>query len=99
MFAFGIWNRRDRSLFLAGDRLGEKPLFFVKLPGAFLFASEIKPLLAHPEFQKEIVYPSILGYLTFRYVPVPRTMFKNVQKLRPAHYLIYRNEQILESCY
>jgi len=99
MFAFAIWDQRDRSLFLARDRIGKKPLFFVHLPQAFLFASEIKSLLAHPEVRREVDHASLMEYLSFRYVPAPRTLFRGVQKLEPGHYLIHRDGQIRQSRY
>jgi asparagine synthase (glutamine-hydrolysing) len=99
MFAIAIWNRKDRSLFLARDRVGEKPLFFTQLTNAFLFASEIKSFSAYPDFVREVDNSSLLEYLTFRYVLAPRTLFKDVYKLQPGHYLIYREHRSRETCY
>jgi len=87
MFSFAVWNRDDGSLFLARDRLGIKPLFYASLPGAFLFASEIKSLLAHPELDPAVDPAALMDYPTYRYVPAPDTLFRNVRKLRPGHFL------------
>jgi len=99
MFAFALWNAKDRTLFLARDRIGIKPLFYALLPHTILFASEIKSLLAHPDLAAEIDYPSLLDYLSFRYVPAPRTLFKNIYKLKPGHSLSVRNGTVVESRY
>ena len=99
MFAFAIWDRRDGSLFLARDRVGIKPLFFAETDRAFLFASEIKSLLAYPGFPAEIDYPSLLDYLSFRYVPAPRTLFRRVRKLPPGHTLLRRNGRARQARY
>ena len=100
MFAFAIWNRNDRSLFLARDRLGIKPLFYASTPGAFLFASEIKSLLVHPDMDRAVDRAALLDYLTYRYVSAPGTLFTNVRKLRPGHYLTLQDGgEVRETCY
>lgn len=88
MFAFALWNQKDRSLFLARDRFGIKPLYYVKLPHAFYFASEIKALLKVPEVSKEIHVDSVAQYLTLGYVPTPDTIFRSIQKLPPGHFIL-----------
>ncbi len=99
MFAMAIWNKKDKSLFLARDRIGIKPLFYAVLPHTIMFASEIKSLLSHPDLRTELDYPSLLDYLSFRYVPAPRTLFKHVYKLKPGHFLLVHKGTIKESCY
>ena len=87
MFAFGIWDRRRRRLFLARDRVGKKPLFYAQFGDHFLFASELQGLLADKRVPREVDPPAIDAYLSYGYVPAPRAAFKGVYKLPPAHYL------------
>lgn len=88
MFAFALWDRRERTLTLARDRMGEKPLYYSWQGGTFLFASELKALRAHPGFSAEIDRDAIADLLRQNYVPAPRSIFKGVHKLRPAHMLV-----------
>jgi asparagine synthase (glutamine-hydrolysing) len=95
MFAFAIWNFRDETLFIARDRVGKKPLFYcLTKNGNFVFGSELKTLLAHGEIEKEIDFAALDSYLTFGYVPEEFCIFKNVQKLAPAHFLIFKNGKV-----
>jgi len=87
MFAFALWNKRKRELFLARDRFGIKPLYYARLPGAFYFASEIKALLQVPEISKEIDFESLDYYLALGYVPTPRTLLRTIRKLPPGHFI------------
>jgi asparagine synthase (glutamine-hydrolysing) len=87
MFAFGVWDRRRRRLFLARDRAGKKPLFYAQFGDRFLFASELQGLLADIDVPREVDPAAIDGYLSHGYVPAPHTAFKGVYKLPPAHYL------------
>lgn len=84
MFAFAIWDRRKRELFMARDRLGIKPLYFADLPGGFVFGSEIKALLCHPAVRPELDEEAFFHYLTFICTPAPLTMFKGISKLAAA---------------
>jgi asparagine synthase (glutamine-hydrolysing) len=85
-----IWDPRDKSLFLARDRFGKKPLVYAETPTAFLFASEAKALLRHPEVSRDIDYESIDLYLTYQYIPSPKTVFRQIKKIPPAHTLVWR---------
>ena len=85
MFAFAIYDRRDRSLFFARDRVGIKPLYFTQVGGAFLFASEIKALLCHPDVPRDVDPWALYHYLSFLAAPAPLTMFKGIHKV-PAGY-------------
>jgi asparagine synthase (glutamine-hydrolysing) len=85
MFAFALWDMQRRRLFLARDRLGEKPLYYVRLPHGFLFASELKALLVHPEVSRDLDWEALAQYLAFEYVPAPHAIFRQVRKLPPAH--------------
>jgi len=87
MFAFGIWDRRRRRLFLARDRVGKKPLFYARSGGRFLFASELQALVQDRDLPREIDLNAIDAYLTWGYVPAPATAFAGVSKLPPAHFL------------
>ncbi len=89
MFAFGIWDSRQKRLFLARDRLGKKPLVYYFRNGRFIFASEIKALLQAPDILKRVNNTAIHHYLTYQYIPSPETIFEGINKLPPAHYLLY----------
>ncbi|MBU0993961.1 MAG: asparagine synthase (glutamine-hydrolyzing) [Proteobacteria bacterium] len=90
MFAFAIYDLKDETLFIARDRLGIKPLFYMELNGSFLFGSEIKSLLAHPDVKCAIHHPSLVTYVAYGYVPDPETMIEGMQKLPPGHTLVYK---------
>ncbi len=92
MFAFGLWDRNRQTLFLARDRLGIKPLYYSLLPdGHLLFASELKALMAHPDLPREMDPQAIEDYFAYGYVPEPRSIFRSVHKLAPAHRLSLRH--------
>lgn len=88
MFAFGIWDRRSRELFLARDRTGKKPLFYSGDGHGFRFASELQGLFAGGGIRKSLNRGAIDQYLGYGYVPAPQTIFEGVFKLPPAHYLV-----------
>jgi asparagine synthase (glutamine-hydrolysing) len=90
MFAIGIWDESRKRLFLARDRLGKKPLYYSLMNDTFLFASELKALLAYPCFSKKVDPLSFAKYLFFEYVPSPHTIFNDAKKLPPASYLIWQ---------
>jgi|RhiMethySRZTD1v2_1073278.scaffolds.fasta_scaffold202783_2 asparagine synthase (glutamine-hydrolyzing) len=87
MFAFAIWNTRTRSLFLARDRLGKKPLFYARSCDRFVFASEIKAILADESIPIEVDPVALDHYLALGYIPAPLSAFRGIQKLPPAHWL------------
>jgi asparagine synthase (glutamine-hydrolysing) len=100
MFAVAIWNRRDRSLFLARDRVGKKPLYYVQLPaGGIVFGSEIKALLQHPDVRREPDHNALDQFLTLQYVPSPTTAFCGIQRIPPAHWLRWRDGRIEQGRY
>jgi len=88
MFAFAIWDRGKRRLLLARDRLGVKPVYYYRNHRFFAFASEIKALLEIPSIPREVDPDALDLYLSLRYVPGPRTMFKNIFRLQPGHVLV-----------
>ncbi|MBC7999915.1 MAG: asparagine synthase (glutamine-hydrolyzing) [Leptolyngbya sp.] len=88
MFAFAIWDRAKQRLFIARDRMGEKPLHWGVFDGKFVFGSEIKGLLAHPSVTKDLNPEALMRYLALEYIPAPNSIFKGIHKLMPAHYMI-----------
>lgn len=84
-YAFALWDTRSRELFLARDRLGVKPLYYTWVGGKFLFASEIKALLAYPGIEIDVEEQALYHYLTFLVTPAPMTMFKGIYKLPAGH--------------
>jgi asparagine synthase (glutamine-hydrolysing) len=88
MFAFVVWDRDRRRLFVARDRLGIKPLYWARAGGAYVFASEIKALFAFPGVPREVHLPGVVEHLTLRYTAAPGTLFAGIEKLPPAHHLV-----------
>lgn len=91
MFAFTIWDKTEKKLFGARDHFGIKPYYYSQMGETFMFGSEIKSFLPHPDFKKELNEACLPNYLTFACVPGYDTFFKNVYKLPPAHYYEYQN--------
>ena len=87
MFAIAVWDRRERVLHFARDRMGEKPLYYGRFGSSVLFGSELKALLAHPGWSPTLDSTAANLYFTYNYVPGPRTIFQGVYKLQPAHRL------------
>jgi asparagine synthase (glutamine-hydrolysing) len=87
MYAFAIWDRRKRELFIARDRLGIKPLYYHYDGKTLLFGSEIKAILAHPGVSAEFNRATLAEYLAFGYIPEPETMYAGIRKLLPGHTL------------
>jgi asparagine synthase (glutamine-hydrolysing) len=91
MFAFALWDQTTKTLLLARDRVGIKPLYYSLTNNAIVFASEIKAILADPDTKRELAPGVIDRFLTFLYVPGEDTLLKSVHKLAPGHYLLRRN--------
>jgi len=93
MFSFAIWDGNNKKLFLAVDRLGEKPLYYAVVGDNLVFASEIKSILQFPEIDRKVNPNSLYNYLRFFYVPGPDTLFEGIYKLLPGHILTcdYKN--------
>jgi asparagine synthase (glutamine-hydrolysing) len=86
MFAFGIWDRAKQTMFLARDHIGVKPMFYSLLPnGFFVFGSELKSIMTHPELSRELNPQAVEEYFAYGYVPEPKTIFYNAYKLAPGH--------------
>jgi asparagine synthase (glutamine-hydrolysing) len=92
MFTISIWDSRTKTLFLARDRMGVKPLYYYWDGKTFLYASEIKAIAASGLVDLEINPQALWDFLTFRYVPQPQTVWKNIYKLPPAHTLFFRQD-------
>ncbi len=98
MFSFALWDRKQQSLFLARDRLGIKPLFYAELAeGQLIFGSELKSLLCHPLLKKEIDPYAVEDYFAFGYIPEPRSIYKQVKKLLPGHFLCINRGKPLQA--
>ena len=88
MFAFCIYDKTESSLFIARDYFGIKPLYYFKKDGKIMaFASEIKSILLHPEYKREVNDEAVFNYLSFQYNPLKETMFKDIYKLQPGSFL------------
>lgn len=90
MFAFALWDRRERTLFLARDRIGKKPLYYFQQGERFAFASELKALLELPGVMPEVEPTAIADYLKYLYVPAPKTIFRHCYQLLPGYCLRWR---------
>ena len=94
MFAFAVLDRRNGSLFVARDRIGIKPLYYLSLPGRFLFASESKALLRYRDWQPTLNHRAIHDYLALRYVPGDRGMYREIRRLPAGHYATVTGEAV-----
>jgi asparagine synthase (glutamine-hydrolysing) len=100
MFAFALWDARQRRLLLARDRLGVKPLYYAELPGVGLvFGSEIKALLQDPDVSRDWRPEAVDAYLTLLYVPAPETIYRAVRRLPPAHVLVAERGRVTTTRY
>lgn len=94
MFAFALYDKNEKTLFLVRDRLGIKPLYYSVMNDGLCFASEMKSLLLHPAINKEINLEALDEYLTYLYIPQEKSIFKNIKKLLPGYILIYKNGEV-----
>jgi len=91
MFAFALWDDARQQLFVARDRFGIKPLYYAQQAGRLYFASEIKAILADSDFPRRVNYSALQAMLTLGFAPGPATMFEDIYKLPPAHFLLAKN--------
>lgn len=91
MFAYIIWDNKEKKLFAARDRIGKKPFYYYYHQGNFAFASEIKSLLEIKDIQPEFDTTALVDYLKYLFIPHPKSIYKNIFKLPPGHYLLYSN--------
>jgi len=94
MFAFAIWDERQQVLFMARDRVGIKPLYYWLTDKSLIFGSEIKAILADPEVKPEVLPQMVDRFLSFYYVPGEETLFRNIHKLAPGHYLLVKDGKV-----
>ena len=99
MFAIALWDSRRKRLVLARDPIGKKPLFYSWDGRRLLFGSEIKAILAGPGVSREMDPTAVSDYFTYQYVPAPKTIYRDVRKLRAGHYLIAEASGMREVCY
>ncbi|MBV7390243.1 MULTISPECIES: asparagine synthase (glutamine-hydrolyzing) [Enterococcus] len=94
MFAFVIWDTEKQELFGARDHFGIKPLYYTEMNGTFMYGSEIKSFLKHPNFVKELNEEALKPYLTFQYSALDETFFKNVYRIKEGHYFTYKDGKL-----
>jgi asparagine synthase (glutamine-hydrolysing) len=99
MFAFALWDDRKRTMILARDRVGKKPLYYYLDDKKLVFASEIKSILQHPGLNLAIDETAVSDYLSLGYIPAPKSIYRAIRKVRPGHYLKVRPEKIEEVQY
>lgn len=99
MFGFALWDIRQQALMLARDRVGIKPLYYAELPTGLAFASELKSLLTLPEIPREVSSQAVAEYVAHLCVPGELSIFQAVNKLLPAHRLLYRHGRVSIDCY
>jgi asparagine synthase (glutamine-hydrolysing) len=99
MFGLAVWDERRGRLVLARDRVGIKPLYYAQHDGLLLFASEAKALLAYPGFPRTLDPEALDQYLTYHYVPTPRTIYAQIRKVRPGHALRLERGRLIERAY
>jgi asparagine synthase (glutamine-hydrolysing) len=95
MFAFAIWDETEETLFIARDRLGQKPLLYShQKNGNLIFGSEFQAVLAHPEISREVDYNAIDSFLSYLCIPAPQTAFQQIRKLEPGHWLRWKDGEL-----
>ncbi len=99
MFGFALWDQRQAKLFLARDRLGIKPLYYYQDNEKFIFGSEIKAILKFPGLQKTIDPMALNNFLSFEYIPSPRSIFKEIRKLESGHWMTWKRGRINSQSY
>lgn len=99
MFAFAIWDKQNKLLLIVRDRMGIKPLYYCQKNNSFIFASEPKAILQHPDIDSRPSIEGIWHYLTYRSVPAPGTLFEGITKLRPGYMLTVTQNGCKEKSY
>lgn len=99
MFAFALWDRRRHRLLIGRDRVGKKPLYYAHQRGGISFASELRALLEDREVSRRIDPAAIDAFLTYGYIPAPRSIFHGVRKLSPAHTLVFEDGNVRTNRY
>ncbi len=98
MFAFGLWDENKKQLFIARDRFGIKPLYYYYDNNEIIFSSEIKGIIEDKKIKREIDFSSFSDYFVYRYIPSPKTIWKNIYKVPPAHFIVFNqsNEKFVQ---
>ena len=99
MFAIALWDAGKKRLVLTRDRVGKKPLFYAMVQDSVVFASEMKSLLQIPGFSKDLDHEAVVDYFSLLYVPAPKSIFRHVRKVRPAHYVVIDSQGVREKAY
>ena len=99
MFAFALWDKQKDLLFIARDRLGKKPLYYFSKDGRFAFASEIKAILTLEDIPRKIRLDAVYDFFAYQYVPDPKSIFEDIHKLPPAHYMLVTKDGIKQRQY
>src|SRR5437773_1135471 len=99
MFAFALWDANNRTMILARDRVGKKPLYYYLDHEKLVFGSEIKSILQHPALKLEIDDYAVSDYLSLGYIPAPKSIYRNIHKVRPGHYLEVKAGRVSEVQY
>lgn len=94
MFALALWDKEQEKLLLVRDRMGVKPLFYAYVNGKLLFASEIKAILEHPDYRRDVNYEAVYHYFTLKNIPAPFTAFKGIESLLPGEMLVFERGKI-----
>jgi len=95
MFSFAIWDDKEKELFAARDRMGKKPFYYTLQKGVFVFASELTAFKNLPFVELQVDRRSIAEFLAYEYVPTPNTIFRDVHKLKPGHFLIFSRAELV----
>ncbi|MCK4649411.1 asparagine synthase (glutamine-hydrolyzing), partial [bacterium] len=93
-FTLAIWDQKRESLFLASDRMGQIPMYYIKLGNQLIFASQLNAILQHPEIEPEVDLNLLTKYLAYGFVPTPNTLLKGIQKLSSGHWLKYQHNRV-----
>jgi asparagine synthase (glutamine-hydrolysing) len=94
MYAFALWDERQQRIIIARDRMGIKPLYYTRHDNALIFGSELKTILTYPGVSRSVDLVALNEYLSFEYIPTPRSIFQNIHKLPPGHALSYREGKL-----
>ncbi|MGE4538288.1 MAG: asparagine synthase (glutamine-hydrolyzing) [Desulfovibrio sp.] len=99
MFAFALWDKASRTLFAARDRFGKKPFYYTLQKGVLAFGSELSALARLPFLRLETPVAALMRFAAYEYVPTPETIYKDVFKLKPGHYLLFRDGRLTTDSY
>jgi len=99
MFAFALWDKEQQSLFIARDRIGKKPLYYCQHRNEVAFASELKSLLTIKDIPKKVRLDAVYDFFAYQYIPDPKTIYENIYKLEPGHYLLVNNDGMIKEQY